>query len=71
MDMIVFASVSSTTTTWGNDPRGCTPGIAATEAEHNKLAADRASSTPRQSEIRQAAESKGARLASGAAQESA
>eukprot|EP00873_Tetraselmis_striata_P046318 jgi/Tetstr1/466582/TSEL_000990.t1 len=29
-----------------NDPRWCTPGIAATEAEHGKLAADRASSAP-------------------------
>eukprot|EP00873_Tetraselmis_striata_P002930 jgi/Tetstr1/423194/TSEL_001314.t1 len=43
--MIDFACVSSTTRrTWGNDPRWCTPGIAATEAERNKLAADRASS---------------------------
>eukprot|EP00873_Tetraselmis_striata_P009292 jgi/Tetstr1/429556/TSEL_001920.t1 len=31
----------------GNDPRWCTPGIAATEAEHGKLAAyRRASSAP-------------------------
>eukprot|EP00873_Tetraselmis_striata_P010620 jgi/Tetstr1/430884/TSEL_020641.t1 len=37
--MIECACVSSTTPTWGNDPRWCTPGIAATEAEHNKLAA--------------------------------
>eukprot|EP00873_Tetraselmis_striata_P018568 jgi/Tetstr1/438832/TSEL_027341.t1 len=44
--MIDFAYVSSTTPTWGNDPRWCTPAIAATEAEHNKLAADRASSAP-------------------------
>eukprot|EP00873_Tetraselmis_striata_P009860 jgi/Tetstr1/430124/TSEL_019957.t1 len=44
--MIDFASVSSTTPTWGNDPCWCTPGIAATEAERNKLAADRASSAP-------------------------
>eukprot|EP00873_Tetraselmis_striata_P027883 jgi/Tetstr1/448147/TSEL_035440.t1 len=44
--MIDFACVSSTTPTWGNNPRWCTPGIAATEAEHNKLAADRASSDP-------------------------
>eukprot|EP00873_Tetraselmis_striata_P000330 jgi/Tetstr1/420594/TSEL_011682.t1 len=36
--MIDFASVSSTTPTWGNDPRWWTPGIAATEAEHTKLA---------------------------------
>eukprot|EP00873_Tetraselmis_striata_P037538 jgi/Tetstr1/457802/TSEL_044347.t1 len=42
--MIDFACVSSTTPTWSNDPRWCTPGIAATEAEHGKLAADRASS---------------------------
>eukprot|EP00873_Tetraselmis_striata_P044745 jgi/Tetstr1/465009/TSEL_009740.t1 len=43
--MIDFACVSSTTPIWGNDPRRCTPGIAATEAEHNKLlAADRAPS---------------------------
>eukprot|EP00873_Tetraselmis_striata_P040717 jgi/Tetstr1/460981/TSEL_006133.t1 len=42
--MINFACVSFTTPTWGNDPRRCTPGIAATEAELNKLAADRASS---------------------------
>eukprot|EP00873_Tetraselmis_striata_P041488 jgi/Tetstr1/461752/TSEL_006841.t1 len=33
----------------GNDPRWCTPGIAATEAEQGKLAADRASSAPVQS----------------------
>eukprot|EP00873_Tetraselmis_striata_P017100 jgi/Tetstr1/437364/TSEL_026049.t1 len=45
--MIDFACVSSTTPTWDNDPRWCTPGIAATEAEHsNKLAANRASSAP-------------------------
>eukprot|EP00873_Tetraselmis_striata_P023505 jgi/Tetstr1/443769/TSEL_031757.t1 len=44
--MIDFACVSSTTPTWANDPRWCTPGIAATEAERNKLAADRASSAP-------------------------
>eukprot|EP00873_Tetraselmis_striata_P024591 jgi/Tetstr1/444855/TSEL_032697.t1 len=44
--MIDFACVSSTTPTWGNDPRWCTLGIAATEAERNKLAADRASSAP-------------------------
>eukprot|EP00873_Tetraselmis_striata_P021762 jgi/Tetstr1/442026/TSEL_030207.t1 len=45
--MIDFACVSSSTTpTWGNDPRWCTPGIAATEEERNKLAADRASSAP-------------------------
>eukprot|EP00873_Tetraselmis_striata_P042276 jgi/Tetstr1/462540/TSEL_007529.t1 len=44
--MIDFACVSSTTPTWGNDPRWCTPGMTATEAEHNKLAADRASSAP-------------------------
>eukprot|EP00873_Tetraselmis_striata_P020553 jgi/Tetstr1/440817/TSEL_029124.t1 len=44
--MIDFACVSFTTPTWGNDPRWCTPGIAATEAERNKLAADRASSAP-------------------------
>eukprot|EP00873_Tetraselmis_striata_P009440 jgi/Tetstr1/429704/TSEL_019599.t1 len=42
--MIDFACVSSTTPTWSNDPRWCTLGIAATEAEHGKLAADRASS---------------------------
>eukprot|EP00873_Tetraselmis_striata_P010996 jgi/Tetstr1/431260/TSEL_020957.t1 len=42
--MIDFAS--STTLPWGNDPRLCTPAIAATEAEHNKLAADKASSAP-------------------------
>eukprot|EP00873_Tetraselmis_striata_P037246 jgi/Tetstr1/457510/TSEL_044091.t1 len=44
--MIDFACVSSTTPTWSNDPRRCIPGIAATEAEHAKLAADRASSAP-------------------------
>eukprot|EP00873_Tetraselmis_striata_P011963 jgi/Tetstr1/432227/TSEL_021683.t1 len=44
--MIDFACVSSTSPTWGNDPRWCTLGIAATEAERNKLAADRASSAP-------------------------
>eukprot|EP00873_Tetraselmis_striata_P028952 jgi/Tetstr1/449216/TSEL_036423.t1 len=44
--MIDFACVSSTISTWSNDPRGCTPGIAATEAEQGKLAADRASSAP-------------------------
>eukprot|EP00873_Tetraselmis_striata_P005077 jgi/Tetstr1/425341/TSEL_015790.t1 len=44
--MIDFACVSSTTPTWGNDPRWCNPGIAATEAEHNKLAVDGASSAP-------------------------
>eukprot|EP00873_Tetraselmis_striata_P023882 jgi/Tetstr1/444146/TSEL_032044.t1 len=45
--MIDFACVSSTTTpTWSNDPRWFTPGIAATEAEQSKLAADRASSAP-------------------------
>eukprot|EP00873_Tetraselmis_striata_P012561 jgi/Tetstr1/432825/TSEL_022176.t1 len=44
--MIDFACVSSTTPTWSNDPRWCTPGIAATEAEHAKLAADLASSAP-------------------------
>eukprot|EP00873_Tetraselmis_striata_P014410 jgi/Tetstr1/434674/TSEL_023765.t1 len=32
--MIDFACVSSTTFTWSNDPRRCTSGIAATEAEH-------------------------------------
>eukprot|EP00873_Tetraselmis_striata_P007997 jgi/Tetstr1/428261/TSEL_018300.t1 len=32
--MIDFACVSSTTPTWSNDPRWCTPGTAATEAEH-------------------------------------
>eukprot|EP00873_Tetraselmis_striata_P015507 jgi/Tetstr1/435771/TSEL_024664.t1 len=36
--MIDFACVSSTTRTWGNDPRRCTPGIAATEAEHKQQA---------------------------------
>eukprot|EP00873_Tetraselmis_striata_P019105 jgi/Tetstr1/439369/TSEL_027804.t1 len=41
--MTDFACVSSTTPTWGNDPRWCTPGIAATEAERNKMAADRTS----------------------------
>eukprot|EP00873_Tetraselmis_striata_P006544 jgi/Tetstr1/426808/TSEL_017023.t1 len=44
--IIDFACVSSTTPTWSNDPRWCIPGIAATEAEHAKLAADRASSAP-------------------------
>eukprot|EP00873_Tetraselmis_striata_P019804 jgi/Tetstr1/440068/TSEL_028427.t1 len=44
--MIDFACVSSTTPTWSNDPRWCIPGIAATEADHAKLAADRASSAP-------------------------
>eukprot|EP00873_Tetraselmis_striata_P044246 jgi/Tetstr1/464510/TSEL_009268.t1 len=44
--MIDFACVSSTNSTWSNDPRWCIPGIAATEAEHAKLAADRASSAP-------------------------
>eukprot|EP00873_Tetraselmis_striata_P026353 jgi/Tetstr1/446617/TSEL_034141.t1 len=44
--MIDFACVFSMTPTWSNDPRWCTPGIAATEAEHGKLAADRASSAP-------------------------
>eukprot|EP00873_Tetraselmis_striata_P023066 jgi/Tetstr1/443330/TSEL_031345.t1 len=44
--MIDIACVSSTTPTWRNDPRWCIPGIAATEAEHAKLAADRASSAP-------------------------
>eukprot|EP00873_Tetraselmis_striata_P034311 jgi/Tetstr1/454575/TSEL_041470.t1 len=44
--MIDFACVSTTTPTWGNAPRWCTPEIAATEAEHNKLGADRASSAP-------------------------
>eukprot|EP00873_Tetraselmis_striata_P038529 jgi/Tetstr1/458793/TSEL_045177.t1 len=45
--MIDFACVSSTTPTClGQRPRWCTPGIAATEAERNKLAADRASSAP-------------------------
>eukprot|EP00873_Tetraselmis_striata_P014917 jgi/Tetstr1/435181/TSEL_002637.t1 len=34
--MIDFACVSSTTPTWSNDPRWCTPGIAATEAEHDR-----------------------------------
>eukprot|EP00873_Tetraselmis_striata_P004622 jgi/Tetstr1/424886/TSEL_015381.t1 len=42
--MIDFACVFFTTPTWGNDPRWCIPGIAATEAEHIKLGADRASS---------------------------
>eukprot|EP00873_Tetraselmis_striata_P020087 jgi/Tetstr1/440351/TSEL_028687.t1 len=46
--MIDFACVSSTTPTWSNDPCWCTPGIAATEAEHGKLAAGRASSAPLQ-----------------------
>eukprot|EP00873_Tetraselmis_striata_P040448 jgi/Tetstr1/460712/TSEL_005899.t1 len=40
--MIDFACVSSTTPTWGNDPHWCIPGMAATEAEHNTLATDRA-----------------------------
>eukprot|EP00873_Tetraselmis_striata_P013761 jgi/Tetstr1/434025/TSEL_002459.t1 len=31
--MIDFACVSSMTPTWSNNPRWCTPGIAATEAE--------------------------------------
>eukprot|EP00873_Tetraselmis_striata_P012080 jgi/Tetstr1/432344/TSEL_021741.t1 len=44
--MIDFACVSSTTPTWSNDPRWCTPKIAATEAEQGKLAVDRASSAP-------------------------
>eukprot|EP00873_Tetraselmis_striata_P020546 jgi/Tetstr1/440810/TSEL_029117.t1 len=45
--MIDFACVSSTTPTWGDAPRCCTPGIAATtEAEHSKFAVDRASSAP-------------------------
>eukprot|EP00873_Tetraselmis_striata_P021048 jgi/Tetstr1/441312/TSEL_029563.t1 len=44
--MIDVACVSSTSPTWGNDPRWCTPGTAATEVERNKLAADRASSAP-------------------------
>eukprot|EP00873_Tetraselmis_striata_P023648 jgi/Tetstr1/443912/TSEL_031864.t1 len=44
--MIHFARVSSTTLTWGTDPCWCTMGIAATEAEQNKLAANRASSAP-------------------------
>eukprot|EP00873_Tetraselmis_striata_P015236 jgi/Tetstr1/435500/TSEL_024404.t1 len=45
--MMDIACVSSMTPTWGDDPRSCTPGIAATtEAEHNKFAADRASSAP-------------------------
>eukprot|EP00873_Tetraselmis_striata_P036659 jgi/Tetstr1/456923/TSEL_043593.t1 len=47
-----MACVSSTTPTWGNDPRWCTPGIAETEAERNKLAADRASSAPVQAGAR-------------------
>eukprot|EP00873_Tetraselmis_striata_P011478 jgi/Tetstr1/431742/TSEL_002231.t1 len=42
--MIDFPCVSSTTPTWSSDPRWCTPGIVATEAEQGKLAADRASS---------------------------
>eukprot|EP00873_Tetraselmis_striata_P007922 jgi/Tetstr1/428186/TSEL_018237.t1 len=49
--MIDFACVSSTTPTWSNDPRWCIPGIAATEAEHAKLAADRASSAPVQAPL--------------------
>eukprot|EP00873_Tetraselmis_striata_P021590 jgi/Tetstr1/441854/TSEL_030066.t1 len=44
--MIDFAFVSSTTPTWSNDPRWCILGIAATDAEQAKLAADRASSAP-------------------------
>eukprot|EP00873_Tetraselmis_striata_P021891 jgi/Tetstr1/442155/TSEL_030307.t1 len=44
--MIDLACVSSTTPTWSNDPRWCIPGIAATEAEHAKLAADREYSAP-------------------------
>eukprot|EP00873_Tetraselmis_striata_P017015 jgi/Tetstr1/437279/TSEL_026008.t1 len=36
--MIDFACVSSTTPTWSNDPRWCTPGIAATEAEQGRAA---------------------------------
>eukprot|EP00873_Tetraselmis_striata_P020196 jgi/Tetstr1/440460/TSEL_028786.t1 len=40
--MIDFACVSSTTPTWSNDPRWCTPGIAATEAEHDRRPATRA-----------------------------
>eukprot|EP00873_Tetraselmis_striata_P028935 jgi/Tetstr1/449199/TSEL_036406.t1 len=44
--MIDFACVSSRTPTWSNDPRWRTPGIAATEAEHGKLAADQAFSAP-------------------------
>eukprot|EP00873_Tetraselmis_striata_P019725 jgi/Tetstr1/439989/TSEL_028350.t1 len=45
--MIDFACVSSTTRpTWSNDPSWCTPGIAATETEQGKLAADRGSSAP-------------------------
>eukprot|EP00873_Tetraselmis_striata_P039950 jgi/Tetstr1/460214/TSEL_005529.t1 len=43
--MIDFACVSSTTPTWSNDPRWCIPGIAAAEAEHAKLAADRCGCT--------------------------
>eukprot|EP00873_Tetraselmis_striata_P023401 jgi/Tetstr1/443665/TSEL_031657.t1 len=35
--MIDFACVSSTTPTWSNEPRWCTPGIAATEAEQALL----------------------------------
>eukprot|EP00873_Tetraselmis_striata_P001056 jgi/Tetstr1/421320/TSEL_012291.t1 len=46
--MIDFACVSSTTPTWSNDPRWCTSGIAATDAEQRKLAANRASSAPMQ-----------------------
>eukprot|EP00873_Tetraselmis_striata_P010117 jgi/Tetstr1/430381/TSEL_020191.t1 len=38
--MIDFACVSSTTPTWSNDPRWCTPGIAATEAEHAAMEDD-------------------------------
>eukprot|EP00873_Tetraselmis_striata_P001882 jgi/Tetstr1/422146/TSEL_013001.t1 len=43
--MIDFACVSSTTPTWSNDPRWCTPGIAATEAEHVPLQKIAASET--------------------------
>eukprot|EP00873_Tetraselmis_striata_P044339 jgi/Tetstr1/464603/TSEL_009358.t1 len=44
--IIDSACVSSATPTWSNDPRWCTTGIAATEAEQGKLAVDRASSAP-------------------------
>eukprot|EP00873_Tetraselmis_striata_P043337 jgi/Tetstr1/463601/TSEL_000754.t1 len=44
--MIDVACVYSTTPIWGRDPRRCTPGITATEAEHNKLAADRPCMAP-------------------------
>eukprot|EP00873_Tetraselmis_striata_P045071 jgi/Tetstr1/465335/TSEL_010021.t1 len=44
--MIDFACVSSSTPTWGNGPRWGTPGVAATDAEHNNLAADWAFSAP-------------------------